>query len=175
MLNIVNLKSTITEKIEVDPYVPVKIRWGQWDLTLEPTIYWRTGDFKNSLVEIGIASKSGIIRSFTVVYTKDIFLGGTQVQWSKSDEEGTPVFNISEWTESGRLDENGLAEIHYNGSELSVLLSRNTITRRVVSGRVCFDLDNTANLCAITVFSLSEDEKIQISDTLEYMCSQNKE
>ena len=175
MLNVVKVNSAIAEKIELDPYVPVKIRWGQWNLIAEPTIYWRTGDFKNYLVEIGIASKSGIIRSFTVVHTKDILLDATQVAWPKSIEEGTPEFNIREWSESGRRDEKGIAKIHFNGSELSMILSKNTITKKVISGRVCFGLDNESNLCVISVFGLFEEEKAQILDTLKYMSSQNRD
>jgi hypothetical protein len=170
MLNIINLVSTLDESLEIDPYIPVKIRWGQWNLIDEPTIYWRVGDFKNSLVEIGVSSNSGLIRSFTFVCSKDIFLTNAQVLWPKSYDEGTPMFDISEWPENGRLDEQGLAEIYFNGDDLSVLFSHSLIIKKTtVSGRVCFGFNNDNNLCAIKIFDLTEEEKEQIKDTLNYM------
>ncbi|GFZ32148.1 hypothetical protein CSC2_26740 [Clostridium zeae] len=174
MLNVVKMNSTIAEKIEIDPYVPVKIRWGQWNLVKEPTIYWRTGDFKNSLIEIGIASKSGVIRSFTIVHSKDIFLDSTHIEFTKSYVEGTPMFDLSNWPESGRLDESGIVEIHYNEGELTVILSKNTVTTKIVSGRIYFGLDTNSNVCAIGICEFSDMEKVQISDTLKYMKDQNK-
>jgi len=91
-------------------------------------------------VEIGIASNSGLIRSFTFVHSRDIFLTDTQVDWPKLHDEGTPEFDINEWPESGRLDEHGLAEIYFNGDELSVYFSRNVIAKKLFQEKYALDL-----------------------------------
>lgn len=172
MLYITRLASVINEKLEIDPYIPLKIQWGQWKLAEEPTIYWRTGDFKSSLIEIGIAANSGLIRSFTFVHSKDISFTDLQTEWPKLYIEGTPIFDISKWPDSGRLDEQGLARICLYEENISVFFSQSIIVKKICSGRICFGINNDNNLCAIKVHDLTEEEKSQIKDTLNYMSNQ---
>lgn len=173
MLNISKLNDRIPEIIEADPYIPIKIKWGKWNELEESTVYWRTGDFKKSLIEIGIASESGLIRSITVVTADKIFFDIKKFILSENLKNATPSFSIGYWKQNRRLDENGLLEIHYNDNEINIVLSTNTITQTIVSGKVCFGLDSSSNLCVISVLQPSQEEMLQIKDTLEYMNSQN--
>ncbi len=34
-------------KVEFDVYTPINIEFGNWDISEDKTVYWRTGDFKN--------------------------------------------------------------------------------------------------------------------------------
>jgi hypothetical protein len=45
-----------------DPYVPLDIKWGRWDEVKVGTKYCRFGDFKHSLLEIGVNSCTEQIR-----------------------------------------------------------------------------------------------------------------
>ena len=62
MLKVLRLDKVIQERIFIDQYKPIKIKLGSWSIINEKIIYWRIGDFKKSLAEVGIASKSGLIR-----------------------------------------------------------------------------------------------------------------
>lgn len=174
MLNVIRVGQTVVEDIQVDPYIPVKIKWGKWKLTDEQTIYWRIGDLKKSLLEIGIASKTGSIRSLTVIHTDKIFLDSRKFDCQAPSEIGTPIFKVSRQVNYNKVDDYGIFEIHYNDDgEVNLLVSRNEITKRVFSGRVCFGLDFQSNVCLINISSLTEDENVRIKDTLEFMCKQN--
>ncbi len=81
MLNVTKVSNSVSEKIEVDQYIPIKIVWGKWNIFSEETLYWRTGDFKKSLIEIGIASRSGVIRSLTVVHSDKINYNKDKINW----------------------------------------------------------------------------------------------
>lgn len=59
-------------KVEVDLYIPLTIEFGTWNLSEEPTIYWRTGDFKKSLIEIGVGKDLGDIRSITLTVCENV-------------------------------------------------------------------------------------------------------
>jgi hypothetical protein len=174
MLNVFELSDKVFEKIEIDPYIPIKIKWGDWDILVEETIYWRTGDFKKSLIEIGIASKSGLLRSLTVVHSDKIYFKEKSMNLTDAIEEGIPKFIISDWPECGRKDECGLFEIYYQEDEVNLILSTNKVSKKVVSGKVSFGLDDISNVCIVSINELSSEEKIQIKDTLEYIKSQNK-
>lgn len=174
MLKVVQLSQTISENIETDEYIPLKVRWGNCNIAGEPTIYWRTGDLKKSLLEIGIASKTGLIRSLTIVLSDMIFLNGTRFDRQVPIENGTPTFNVNQWLNTNKVDDPGLFEIHYCDSEVNLILSRNEIMKKVVSGRICFGLDCNSSVCLINISRLTEDESIQIKDTLTFMTSQNQ-
>jgi hypothetical protein len=173
MLNVSKLNDIIPEVIEADPYIPIKIKWGKWNELEESTVYWRTGDFKKSLFEIGIASETGLIRSITVVTADKIFFDTKKFILSENTKDATPSFNIDYWKQNGRLDEDGLLEIHCNDGGINIVLSTNTIANTIVSGKVSFGLDSNSNLCTIGVIQPSQEEMLQIKDTLEYMSSQN--
>ncbi|MES9717656.1 hypothetical protein [Bacillus safensis] len=66
MLKVTEYKDSQSINIEYDLYTPINIEFGSWNISKEPTIYWRTGDFKKSLIEIGIAKftrQKAILRS----------------------------------------------------------------------------------------------------------------
>ena len=65
MLKVFKHEETKKENIEFDIYTPINIEFGVWNISKEPTIYWRTGDFNGSLIEIGIGQYKKDIRSIT--------------------------------------------------------------------------------------------------------------
>lgn len=58
-------------KIEFDVYTPINIEFG--NISEDKTVYWRTGDFKKSLIEIGFAQKTGEIRSITLTLCENVY------------------------------------------------------------------------------------------------------
>ena len=62
MLKLRKVEEPMKHLIEFDIYVPIKIRVGHWDMSKDHTLYWRTGDFEKSLIEIGLGSETGILR-----------------------------------------------------------------------------------------------------------------
>ncbi len=174
MLNVTKVSNSVSEKIEVDQYIPIKIVWGKYNIFSEETLYWRTGDFKKSLIEIGIASRSGVIRSLTVVHSDKINFNKDKINWPELVSDGTPMFNVQSWPHNGRKDEDGLLELCCNGNTLDIIFSKEMITHKIVSGRICFGLNVDANLCVVSVTELHKDEELQIRDTLQFIKRQTQ-
>lgn len=174
LLKIEKIHEEIKETIEIDQYIPIKIKWGKWDLCSENTFYWRTGDFKKSLIEVGIASKSGLIRSVTLVHSDYISFEQMENDLTNTVEHGAPMFLINSVEEKTRLDEQGMLRVNYSSCTLGIILSSNPIVKKVINGRVVFELDNCSNVCRITITNLTTNEDIQIRDTLNFISKQNK-
>ncbi|MBW3701945.1 MULTISPECIES: hypothetical protein [Bacillus] len=54
MLRVTEYKDSQPINIENDLYTPINIEFGNWNISKEPTIYWKTEDFKKFLIKIGI-------------------------------------------------------------------------------------------------------------------------
>ena len=169
MLKVVKINPVIKEKIEVDQYIPIKIRWSEFDSNNKKIIYWRTGDIKKSMLEFGISAISGEIRSLTIVFADKISFALKDFSGCNTFERGTPVFDVSSWIGKRTVDDRGLFEVHYCNEKLYMIISENSISKELISGRVSFGLDAGMNICRISVNGLSNDEKFQIKDTLEYI------
>lgn len=54
MLRVTKYKDSQPINIENDLYTPINIEFGSWNISKEPTIYWKTEDFKKFPIKIGI-------------------------------------------------------------------------------------------------------------------------
>src|SRR5690606_31646486 len=83
------------ETILVDEYVPLSIKWSNpADKYRNPVTYWRMGDSSRSCIEIGIDSKDGSIRDFTLLLSENNVYQQTELQ-NKPIIFGQPMFDIS--------------------------------------------------------------------------------
>ena len=170
MLKVVKVIPVIKEKIEIDQYIPIKIRWVPIEESAGKLIYWRTGDLKKSMLEIGLSAVSGDLCSLTVVDIDILFFTSEKHVKGVSCEEGTPVFDVSNWIGKMTVDDIGLFEVRCYDKSLDMVISKNEIDREIISGRVSFGLDTDMNVCMISVNDLSDDEIFQIKDTMEHDC-----
>lgn len=173
MLNVIKYEKTVKEVFEIDPYVPLKIRWGEWNIIEEHTLYWRTGSLKKSLLEIGIASRTGLIRSVTIIHCDKIFFDREVIGSTVPEETGTPVFDIRRANSRDVVDDPGIFEIIYETNKLSLTLSKNRITKNLISGRVRFGLDSGSNVCMIHIAVFNESESEKLKDALLFLKKQN--
>ena len=95
MLKVFRIIDSIKEEIEVDQYIPIKIRWVMRSENAAEIIYWRTGDLKKSMLEIGISAISGEICSLTIVFADNISFASEAPSVISAFESGTPVFDVS--------------------------------------------------------------------------------
>ena len=71
MLKLKRIDKEVKESVEFDVYVPLKIRLEYKKNPNDYNNYWRTGDFERSLIEIGLGSETGILRSFTLTVSNN--------------------------------------------------------------------------------------------------------
>lgn len=64
MLQVENTISEMDSVIEVDEYIPLSIEIGDRPAQL---LYWRSGNGKNSMLELGVNPSSGAVQSITLV------------------------------------------------------------------------------------------------------------
>ena len=98
-------KRSKKEQITIDPYIPIDIKFGNWNEVEESPRYCRFGDFKKSLLEVGVSSISGQLRSITLVEAKDIYINSSNRSYEILNcEKGLPVLNDNRWEKTERID-----------------------------------------------------------------------
>lgn len=169
MLKLEDVTNSIKETIQVDDYIPLSVRWINSNLD-SPRLFWRTGNFKTSLLEIGIDSKTGIIRSITLTFTERISVCEAEVTDSPS-VEGTPVFQIADWGSEFYLDVSQDFDTYLSGQNLNIVLGGNKSVGKIVrSGRVTFFFDSQNVLKQLEILQLTEEEFMQLSNHFKNNC-----
>lgn len=169
MLKVIEYKESQSVNIEYDVYTPINIEFGTWNISKEPTIYWRTGDFKKSLIEIGIGKHTGSIRSITLTLSENV----QKVESLNLDMKnitlikGTPNFQIEEYNDKTYVDENGKLNVYIGIDKLLISFSENDTVSIVQNDNVGFSLDKNKMVCGIIVSGMLEHEKNVLEDALK--------
>lgn len=160
----------IKEQITIDPYVPIDVKWGNWNEVEENTRYCRFGDFKKSLLEVGVGSKSGLIRSITLVEAKEIYLNNSKYSYKMINcEQGIPILSADGWTGTDRLDIQSQLVVSTLDDEVVLSFGDGTAVKCIQSGRVKFGLNKFDELCIIIVGDLTVGEMNELNSSLKYM------
>lgn len=168
--------SGITQKnniigIDIDVYVPLTIEWRSYNSSY--VIYWRSGDLKKSLIEVGLHGLTGNIASLTLTQVSRVDLVGKQKTYSDFENveivNGSPVFNIDDWSTAGSVD-NLSKEIEMidekidflvilSETYISILFDERKEPKKIIkSGNVLFEITDNDYLSKIHVLNLSPDE-----------------
>ncbi|MDL5593598.1 hypothetical protein QS468_12845 [Bacillus subtilis] len=164
MLKINNISEKKAPEVIVDEYVPLSIRFDP-DCRLPP-LYWRGGNGKTSLLEIGVSRSSGVIVSVTVVTVASVsFLSGEGLSEADSVALGVPVCDVREWSGEGGYSDDFLDDFSADFdlvmgvSNVAVVFRREaSVSRFVKSGNVCFGVSLDGELLSIDVSCLSSVE-----------------
>jgi hypothetical protein len=130
----------------------------------EPPRYWRTGDFRTSLLEVGIHPRTGGLVSLTLVLAKELLESGPDA--SKLEDiatsvvQGVPEFDVSSWAPNGQfLDEKRDLRVFVGNDRLSIECDhRPPRVRCIQSGRVLFGVNETGTCYAVQIAGLSDQE-----------------
>lgn len=100
MLIFERVEENIGIVLEFDPYIPLTVLVDsekRLDLS-----YWRGGNGGNSLVEIGLDKKTGMLSSVTLTMIERTRVRHTRAQLSRGaiHESGLPVFNTEAWQQA---------------------------------------------------------------------------
>jgi len=104
MLRIIGSTEVENCTLEVSDYVPISFRCAEV-ISLSP-LYWRTGDFKKSLLEIGLNQNTGAICKVTVTLIAN-YLKKTVGDFSEASIHRAclPICDISGWPSDRFRDE----------------------------------------------------------------------
>ncbi|AYB38171.1 hypothetical protein [Brevibacillus laterosporus] len=169
MLRKIGIQEIVHETLELDDYIPFNVYWKT--SFAFPTQYWRTGDLKESFIEIGINSESGELLSITsillptVSYESPTFLDGQK----DIDQSGIPVFDMSAWENIKYIDDPfDFQSFFFNGRLTIVLDDKKTVASTLSSEHFTFYFDSNHFLIAFELGNLSEEEVLQLSSSIEY-------
>jgi len=158
-MQVESISSTVPVQVEFDGYVPLVIRFG--DRANRLPKYWRTGDFKHSLVEIAVDPLTGSIDKIVVTSISDISTDCYLINdFDMEHVSGVPKMSSKVWEKSQtRVDVEGLVCGSLVGRTFTVALDKSQIPLSLVKcGRVTFLLSPTKKLCGFQVFDLSDRE-----------------
>ncbi|MBO2946244.1 hypothetical protein JJQ72_20015 [Paenibacillus sp. F411] len=165
MLELINITDECRVTIEFDDYVPLNVEWkhsqGRYNL---PLIYWRTGDIRKSLIEIGIDSISGVVCSMTLVLSSDNSKRNDILDMGEV-MRGCPVFDISSFNVKYIDYVQSFSVIVLNNAVL-INFSDEVAFRNVGNNDVVFSFDKEDRLQSITVCNLSKEDHAKIKRTL---------
>ncbi|NMM54748.1 hypothetical protein [Paenibacillus aquistagni] len=165
MIKIMEIVNTnFKETLEVDEHVPFNIEWN-YISNRNLKYYWRTGDFKKSLLEIGLDSVTGLIKSMTLtnLNINSISEDNLPTNFSKL---GVPKFDLTQWTSEKYLDytKDFSVLLMNNGLVISMLDER--VERIVKSDRVLFHMGKDKKLLRIDLINLTTDERHILRNSL---------
>ncbi len=172
MLKFKNILSTEPVYNKSDFYVPINIKFCYSNIEdQEDNLYWRSGNFNNSLIEIGIGKISGKIQSITVVLVSKVSKNAKLFISKKTIEKtGLPVFDTTKWQGDEYadrfLEEVGEFEINIGQDDAFIIFSKNEIVLKVTNDRVVFGFDNNNQLCSIEVKNMNTEEKTILEESL---------
>jgi len=171
MLRVKSVKNITPINILIDEYIPLKIVFGDYAQSVEPTIYWYTGDFKKNYIEIGFGKENGIIRSITLLIINDIKKDEVKIDCDRF-VIGLPVFERITFDESSLyVKEEGPLKMIIDNNNVYIFISENKICSKIICGQISFFLDADNYFCGFVVESLSDKEIRGIEDTIQFKLS----
>ena len=124
--------------LESDPYILLNLIFGTRKDGNKKTIYWRTGDLKKNLLEVGIGKDNGELYSITLVCCERNIINGTDkvdINILK-EEEGCPEFELVQGENEQVLQV--LDELH----EFKIFLDKKAINILYTDDPIDFSLKN---------------------------------
>ncbi len=146
MLKVNKIRESQKISINYDAYIPLEIKFGDWDLEKESTQYWRTGDFQKSLIEIGLGEKKKEIRSITLIMCNNVSQTKTNCTQTDNITIGCPVLTLERPNTDIYIDEKGFLSVQLFENSLSILFD--TIQpRSIIKNNEVEFLLNNENQC----------------------------
>ena len=169
MLKVTEYKESQSLNFVYDIYTPINIEFGTWNISKEPTIYWRAGDFKKSLIEIGIGKYTGSIRSITLTLSENVYKMEKLNFHMKNITliKGVPNFQVEEYKDKIYIDENNILNVYIGIDKVLISFSENDTVSIVQNENVGFALDKNKMVCGVIVSGMLEHEKNILEEALK--------
>lgn len=163
------LKEVVDSKqceVEIDYYIPFIISL-KTETLYEPKVCWRTGNFKNSLLEISIDQKTGILREITLTLVNMAHFVDTVLDCVHIVEKGTPVFRLEGDLKNNLCDQEVDFEVYFNMEFVKVDFgNRSQPVKYIELERVLFGFDKKERLISVIIKDLTTDEYRELLDSM---------
>ena len=152
--------------IDIDEYIPFTI--AVISAVESSPLYWRSGDGKNSLVEIGLDRYSGSVCSVTLtaINPKKVEETSAPIRTDLRESFGMAVFDIGAWlSDSNNYSDSFQDEFDNDlvlviGEDYLALLIENSgePVRYIINGQLRFSITANGVLSAIEILDLDENQ-----------------
>ncbi|KZE73456.1 hypothetical protein AV654_32075 [Paenibacillus elgii] len=160
MIQIADISDVREEKVENDEYIPINVKWRTNERAFGKILYWRTGDFRKSLCEMGISEVDGSIVSFTLTLVDKgnvEFTGYPDI--ITPPIEGCPRFKTDGlFNENGYFDDKNDIKVGVSSDSLRIFFEKLPIASCVRNGRIMFGLTERKSLAMIEVSKMNKAE-----------------
>lgn len=154
-------------EVDIDYYVPFTINLGNKESYTSKTC-WRIGNFKNSLMEISIDDKSGMLRNITLILVDKAYLVNATLENVDIVESGTPVFLLDGNIKNGLCDQVMDFYVYLSMEFIMVNFSEESHPYKFIElERVRFGFGKDNKLISVIVKDLSGDEYSKLKDGLK--------
>ncbi len=173
MIKVLTENTYIKENVIIDPYIPIKIKFGNFYSWEDPTKYVRLGDFKSSMLEIGFSEEKGIIQHIALICAKDIYINKINNLKTDNSSDGLIVFKEFDLENKRYTDVYSKLVVTTGTDNITICFSGKEVVEIIQNGKVKFGLSEDKELCLISVFELSVEEIKKLNGCLEYMLEHN--
>ncbi len=166
----VSIKQTyVKEEIIIDPYIPIKVKFGSFYSWEDITHYVRFGDLRNSMLEVGYSAETGIIHSIALVGANEINFNEEFSSEVGAVEEGIITFNTEDFGEKFSRDIISKVNVTTSKNEIRLSISEDEVVRFVQNGAVKFGLNELDEICCFVVCGFTVEVMNKLNGCLEYM------
>jgi hypothetical protein len=177
MLKIIGVLELLPESVEIDFYVPIKIRWGNDEDNELPHLFWSiAGNDGYCLLEVGMNLENKAIEVITVVLPGKQIIQDSNVHLDTllPSKSGIPVCSTDDWPLSGYSRDLYFREIsdfefHVGKNNICIVFIpiQNTVSQ-IVSGRTRFGLDKNNYLTMVEITKLSDENMKLLKESEEH-------
>jgi hypothetical protein len=168
MLKLISLTETNEDELSLNGYI-LSLNWH--NLKKGSSLYWRVGNFKNCLLEIGISDGTHALWEVTIVVVSSLYFSISE-QLTRFDssivvEHGMPICEWtwdkpSPWVVDERLD----FHVHIASNTFDITIGDEAdIAKIIESGRVQFAVTQDNSLSRIRINELLSSEVAKILAT----------
>lgn len=168
MLKVINKEIVKKESIKFDIYVPINIEFEVENISEEPTIYWRTGNFIDSLIEIGVGKYKKDIRSITLTICKNVYETDNYFNKNFNVLNGSPIVCLGNINDEIYVDEIGELKAYIESKSITIIFSDNEAYYCLQNDNLCFYLNKNNFIIGLKINNIIDEYKKLLKKSLLY-------
>lgn len=153
MLKVIGNKNCEQLDVELGDYVLLELQCHSKGLP----IYWRTGNFETTLLEVKINADDGQVIGACLLLAGEVKKGLPVLRFPENSYGGLPVVCTDHWPDDRFLDEVKPFDVFVNEVCLLVMLSKQNAEKTFVAGNVTFGICANGSLSWLLVSDLDPD------------------
>jgi hypothetical protein len=170
MLKLKKILAPVNIDLELDYYVPIKVKFKSLDQTDGATFYCEIKHPQTAFMEIGIDIVIGTILLITLVSPPPIKTGWHETPFKPQNIiHGLPAFQTKEWKNKTHLDIVNNFDVYLEKNTLIFVFPQDKmeIKTKIINDRIIFGFNEKKLLSTIEVNDLNTEEIASLKESFE--------